>query len=139
VAAGWRSRRQADLAARAVPLLDRGDVAHWGALGVLQLLARIPTEEMDDTVVPDAVGALQAADPHGRLVETLTEYLHSGGAGSATADALHIHRTTLYYRLDRIRRITGLDIDDGDVRLHLQLGLLAERMRRRLGAAPPHP
>lgn len=128
----WGSRRQADLAARAVPLLDAGPVAHWDRLGALQLLARIPAEEMDATFVPEPVRALLAADPDGRLSDTLRQYLRSGGAGSATAAALHIHRTTLYYRLDRIRTITGLDIDDGDVRLQLQLGLLAERMQNLL-------
>jgi DNA-binding PucR family transcriptional regulator len=49
---------------------------------------------------------------------------------------MHIHRTTLYYRLDRIREITGLDIDDGDVRLHLHLGLVAHRMVEQTSREP---
>ena len=81
-----------------------------------------------DGLTNGAVYALLAADPQGRLVETLEAYLREGGAGSAAAKALHIHRTTLYYRLDRVREITGLDLDDGDVRMALQLGLGAHRL-----------
>lgn len=135
VADAWRSRRQAELAARAVPLLGEGPTAFWHRLGVLQVLVRIPPEEADPTLVPPPVAALVAADQHGRLVETLEAYLRTGGSGSATAAALHIHRTTLYYRLDRIREVTGLDIDDGAARLELQLGLAA----RRLPSAPSAP
>lgn len=129
----WQSRHQAVLAARAVPLLDAGPVAHWSELGPLQLLLRIPVRELDATVVPAPVAALVAADPQGRLLTTLEQYLRRGGAGSATAADLHVHRTTLYYRLDRIREITGLDIDDGEVRLHLHLGLAARRLVERVG------
>jgi hypothetical protein len=124
----WLSRRQAELATRAVPVLNQGSVVHWNSLGVLQLLLRIPTTELDPTVVPVPVAALLAADQHGRLVETLEAYLRSGGAGAATASALHIHRTTLYYRLNQLREITGLDIDDGDARTLLQVGLAAHRL-----------
>lgn len=127
----WQSCRQAELSVRAVPVLDLGPVAHWEALGALQLLMRIPDDELDATVVPAPVMALLAADAQGRLAETLDRYLRLGGVGSAAAAALHIHRTTLYYRLDRIREITGLDIDDGDVRLQLYLGLIVSRIRER--------
>jgi sugar diacid utilization regulator len=129
----WRSRDQATLAARAVPLLDAGPVAHWDTLGALQLLLRIPADELDEALVPAPVAALVAADPQGRLLATLEQYLRRGGAGAATAADLHVHRTTLYYRLDRIREITGLDVDDGEVRLHLHLGLVARRLVAGLG------
>lgn len=139
LATAWQSRRQAELAVRAVPVLGPGPIAHWDALGALQLLMRIPAEELDDAFVPAAITALHDADASGRLVDTLEHYLRRGGSGAATAAALHVHRTTLYYRLDRIREITGLDLEDGEVRLHLHLGLVARRMVGRLrgGAGPP--
>ncbi len=33
-----------------------------------------------------------------------------------------MHRTTLHYRLDRVRELTGADLDDGATRLRLHLG-----------------
>ena len=132
----WQSHHQADLAVRAVPILGAGPIAHWGSLGALQLLLRIPAAEMSAAFVPAAITAVREADASGRLVETLERYLRCGGSGAATAATMHIHRTTLYYRLDRIREITGLDIDDGDARLHLHLGLVAHRMVEQTGRDP---
>ena len=38
-----------------------------------------------------------------------------------TAAILGVHRNTVLYRLERIRELTGFDLDDADVRLRLQL------------------
>ncbi len=64
-----------------------------------------------------------ARDSHGRLWETLTSYLDHAGSSPATAAALHIYRTSLYYRLHQIQDITGLDLDKGNDRLFLHLGI----------------
>lgn len=61
---------------------------------------------------------------HGDLVKTLDAYLRHGGNSTRTADALFIHRNSLRYRLARIQALTGLDHDDPDTRLALQIGLL---------------
>ena len=34
-----------------------------------------------------------------------------------------MHRNTVLYRLERVREITGLDLDDANVRLRLHLAL----------------
>lgn len=55
------------------------------------------------------------------LVATLAQYLDCGGSYGDTAAALMIHRSTLRYRLGRIREITELDLNDVDSRLNLHL------------------
>ncbi|WP_328615647.1 helix-turn-helix domain-containing protein [Amycolatopsis sp. NBC_00355] len=55
------------------------------------------------------------------LVATLAQYLECGGSYDDTAAALMIHRSTLRYRLGRIREITELDLNDVDSRLNLHL------------------
>jgi DNA-binding PucR family transcriptional regulator len=40
-----------------------------------------------------------------------------------TAAALNVHRQTVYYRVQRIEQVTGLDLARGDDRLVLHLGL----------------
>jgi DNA-binding PucR family transcriptional regulator len=64
-------------------------------------------------------------DPDRHLARTLRVYLDHGCNGPAASAALHIHRTTLYYRLGRIRELTGLDLDDGRIRLTLHQSLTA--------------
>jgi sugar diacid utilization regulator len=55
------------------------------------------------------------------LVNTLARYLDCGGNYDLTAGSLKVHRSTLRYRLGRIRDITGRDLKDADTRLNLHL------------------
>jgi DNA-binding PucR family transcriptional regulator len=58
------------------------------------------------------------------LVRTLRVYFATGANASEAADRLFLHRNSLLYRLERIQRLTGLDLKDPGARLALQLGLL---------------
>jgi DNA-binding PucR family transcriptional regulator len=49
----------------------------------------------------------------------------------AAAERLHLHRTSLYYRLGRIAELTGRDLADGGARLELHLALKLVRLARR--------
>lgn len=40
---------------------------------------------------------------------------------SEAARLLHIHRTTLLYRLEKIYEMADIDLEDADTRLHLLL------------------
>lgn len=63
----------------------------------------------------------------GDLVRTLTAYLRHGGNRNRTADALYLHRNSLRYRLARIQALAGLDPDDPNARLALQVAVLLMR------------
>jgi len=63
-------------------------------------------------------------DQRGDLLKTLTAYLQHGGNATRTADALYLHRNSMRYRLARIHALAGLDPDDPDDRLALQIALL---------------
>jgi DNA-binding PucR family transcriptional regulator len=68
-------------------------------------------------------------DPaHAPLVDTLEAYLDRAGDAKATAEALSLHRATLYYRLNRIEEITGARLKTGEDRLALHLGLRLARL-----------
>ena len=62
------------------------------------------------------------------LFNTLEIYLDLGGNGVATAEALHIHRSTLNYRLQRITQITEANLSDPMTRLNLQIALKQLRL-----------
>ncbi len=59
------------------------------------------------------------------LALTLKTYFAAGGNASEAADRLFLHRNSMLYRLERIQKLTGLDLKDDRVALALQLGLLA--------------
>lgn len=66
-----------------------------------------------------------------RLIETLDAYLRSGQNLKAAAAALGIHRNTLVYRLEQIRRTTQLDLEDPTRRLRVEAALRFLELRRR--------
>jgi DNA-binding PucR family transcriptional regulator len=75
-------------------------------------------------------GLLDDLDDHDRrhgteYVKTLSVYLGSFGDVRIAADTLHIHANSLRYRLKRLAEIAGLDLEDPDIRLALQLVLAA--------------
>ena len=49
------------------------------------------------------------------LVATLRAYYANGARVDKTAEVLFLHRNSVRYRLDRVRLLTGLDIDRPDV------------------------
>ena len=61
------------------------------------------------------------AHHHTELVMTLSRYLESGGSYDTTSEILLIHRSTVRYRLQRIREITGHDLGVVEDRLNLHV------------------
>jgi PucR-like helix-turn-helix protein len=117
------SNRQAELAAIAGRSLPARTVVRFADLGELAILLQLPLPQFDEDCLPDEVQRLLAYDKDGRTVETVRAFLDHAGSAPDTADALHVHRTTLYYRLERLREATDLDLDDGRTRLTVHLGL----------------
>jgi sugar diacid utilization regulator len=62
------------------------------------------------------------------LLQTLGTFLEADGNVAGTAQRLFTHRHTVYYRLERIRELTGLDVSSSDGREKLSLGLKAMRV-----------
>ncbi|MFC9353343.1 PucR family transcriptional regulator [Arthrobacter sp. NPDC057013] len=122
----WLARRLADtalFASQRQSTTKNAATAFWADLGVDALLLRLPETDLTLDNVPASVRALHEQDRDGKLLHTMLVYLDHGGSISSTANAMHLHRTTLYYRLDQIRKATGLDLDDGRNRLELHIGL----------------
>jgi sugar diacid utilization regulator len=123
-----RSLREAGLALRLRNTLLPGNGAcEYPKLGIFRMLAAIPDLTDVDTFVRDWLGSLLDYDArrNAELVHTLTQYLEHGGNYDATAAELSVHKSTLKYRLQRIRELTGLELNDPDVHFNLQLATRA--------------
>jgi hypothetical protein len=129
------SHRQARIAldgARRDP--DRaGRSAAWTDLGEDRLLYQLPFDSMGPEDLPLPVQRLLAARNAPMLMESLRAYLDAGGNAVEASRRLHVHRSTLYYRLDRATKLAGIDLADGQVQRELHLAL---RVAGLLGAAP---
>jgi sugar diacid utilization regulator len=112
----------------------RDHVTVFDDLGVYQVLATAQGSLSIERFVRKWLGTLMDYDTaHGsQLTETLSEYLERGGNYDATADALFVHRSTLKYRLRRIRTVSGFDLGLADTRFNLQLATRAWRTAQAL-------
>ncbi|MBS8267787.1 CdaR family transcriptional regulator [Halomonas litopenaei] len=80
---------------------------HYDELRLPVLLSPL-SEGWQGEQLREAVERIRDADSHGRLLKTLAMLIEHEGNLSRCADALHVHRNTLRYRLDRIHEITGI-------------------------------
>jgi sugar diacid utilization regulator len=123
-----RSLREASLALRLQKTLLHGSGAcEYPKLGIFRMLAGISDLTDVDAFVREWLGQLIDYDARRKaeLVHTLTQYLEHGGNYDATAAELSVHKSTLKYRLQRIRELTGLELNDPDVHFNLQLATRA--------------
>jgi PucR C-terminal helix-turn-helix domain len=97
------------------------DPESWDTLGAWRLVVEAP-DDLEVAAVHPAAETL-AALPRPDLMSTARTVLDLGGDVAAAAELLHLHRTTLYYRLDRIAELTGVDLRNGRSRTDLQLAL----------------
>ncbi|RXS84439.1 PucR family transcriptional regulator [Streptomyces sp. TM32] len=116
----WREALDAARAVRAEPRL--GPVTRWDAIGAYRMLTTLPKAAPDPVIGPLLTPA------HAELARTAEVFLDCAGQASRTAQVLGIHRQTLYYRLGRVEKLTGLDLGDGEHRLLLHMALKAARL-----------
>ncbi len=127
---GFSGIRRSHAEARQALLLGRrlqgpGHLTLFGELGVYRLIfAAESLPEMRD-LYTQTLGSLITYDRQNNagLVSTLDAFFAANGSPKEAAERLGVHRNTVLYRLDRIRDITGYDLDDASVRMRLQLAL----------------
>lgn len=116
---------------RAVAAGAKLPTTSFDALGAWRLIVTAPEDLTVAELHPAA--ELLRTQPRDELLTTTRTVLDLGGDVAAAAEALHVHRTTLYYRLDRIQELTGVDLRQGEQNTHLQLALWLDAYRRVAG------
>jgi sugar diacid utilization regulator len=126
--------RSFDEAQHALAIRRKAQAPHgviaFDDLGIYRILAVGDEADELQRYVTHWLGRLIEYDrtKHSTLVATLAEYLDQGGSYDLTADALVIHRSTLRYRLRRIRELSGLDLGEVESRLNLHIATRAWRI-----------
>ncbi|MFE0349665.1 PucR family transcriptional regulator [Streptomyces griseoluteus] len=102
---------------------ERYGATFFDELGLYRILGPGSDYQELETFVHEWLGRLIDYDSrhHAAMVETLSRYFDCGGNYDETAESLAIHRSTLRYRLQRIRDIGGHDLADVEDRLNLQV------------------
>jgi sugar diacid utilization regulator len=129
-----RSHHEARLALRMHNAGAASPVVFYERLGSYRLLAEVYDLGAIDRFIEEWLGPLIAYDERhaADLVRTLAAFLEWRGNYDGTAAALFVHRSTLKYRLRRIREVSNRDLKDGDTLFNLQLATRAWSTRQAL-------
>jgi sugar diacid utilization regulator len=127
-----RAAGEALLAANVAQGGSDGALLAFEQTGAYRLLLSAMTENPDELqrFYAETVEPLLAYDEQyeTELVRTLATFLEADGNVAGTAQRLFTHRHTIYYRLERVRELSGLDVSSSDGREKLSLGLKAMRV-----------
>ena len=127
LAGGYQQARSAAQAAAVDPLL--GDSVRYRSIGVYQFLAGGGWQASSPRSV--YFEELEDYDRNNELLPVLELLFDKNGSVQDVAGQLHLHRSSVYNRLSRVRSVIGADPLSGPVRLELHLALKARRWSRR--------
>lgn len=133
--AAEQARTAADLTAALPELRPSQSIDELGGWVLLNSVAADSRTLGDFS--PAAAWLCTSADPSQR--NTIEIYLDCGGQARRACERLHIHRTTLYYRLDNMPAIVRDALDDGMKRSTLHLTLKLIRLWEATGALESTP
>jgi GAF domain-containing protein len=126
-----RMREAADAARIGRSLVAAGGAVSYDALGAYKYLVHLELDQAPHDRYRDSVDKLIDYDRRrdSRLFETLEQFLSDRCSVTASARALYVHPNTVRQRLDRIERVSGLQLPNEDL-LSLELALKLARLHR---------
>jgi sugar diacid utilization regulator len=130
-----QARSLADLRRARGSVLVLPDVAVYEEGGLAEIILGHPDSANLLAYVRRVLGPL-LDDPRfgGELADTLQAYLATGGSPAQAAELLHLHPSSVKYRMRIIRDFVGEHLDNPDHRFELELAL---RVFRTLRAVAP--
>jgi len=98
-------------------------------MGVYRLLSLLAGSPELRKFYYETLGELADHSAHNNeFIATLEAFFEEHGNLTRTAKRLHVHRNTLLYRMDRIKEISRLDLDNPETRLAVHLALRIRRI-----------
>lgn len=137
-----KSYRDAMLALRVGSIFERDKyVMRYDKLGLGRLIYQLPPTLcymfLDEVFVDGAYEMLDS-----ETLQTIIKFFENNLNGSETSRKLFVHRNTLVYRLDKVQKITGLDLRSFDDAVLFKLASMVrtylEKQERNLSAHSSH-
>ena len=111
-------------------ITGRGPITDWADLATYRLLSLFPYSDLRQDDLPVSLLRIIGHDLEFDGPKTLECYLDNGCSIKRSAADLGIHRTTLYYRLQRLSEVGRFEVTDGEALMDLHLGLKLLRLQR---------
>lgn len=123
----YKSYGQAKLIVEKLNNKTGGGVTHYDDLGLYKILSYDGFQGELLEFCTDTIKPLIDYDKtnNAELIKTLGTYFECDGNMKKISEKMYVHYNTIIYRLQKIRDIIGLDLENGDNRLNLQIALKA--------------
>lgn len=105
-------------------------VQHIDEMGVRRILLGWYASESFAEFAHTLLDPLLAQDHDGSLLHTLEVYLDEESSATMAASRLGVHRNTILNRVERLRGLLTVDLDDPDERLAVQLACRVVKLKR---------
>lgn len=104
---------------------SESSVVAFSELGVFRILCKFAERNSMEEFIPKPLLKILKYDKENEadLLKTLEVFLKCNGNASKAAKELFIHYKTILYRLERIKEVAQLDLEDSENRLELEMGL----------------
>lgn len=93
------------------------------------LLSKFTEQNQQQALIHPALAKLKQYDreKNSELYDTLYQYLLNERSVIQSAQAMHVHKNSLMYRLQRIQSIINVNLDDPTIRTYLRLSYLMDK------------
>lgn len=106
-------------------LNGKESITSYSELGVFRMLGQFTNSEELKSFIPPSLQKLLNYQQANKadLLTTLKVFLQCNQNATKTSQLLFIHHKTVVYRIERIKEITGMDFEDAEEMLLVQIGL----------------
>lgn len=122
-----RSFKEAEIALEVGKVFDTEEsIVNYDNLGIARLIYQLPTT-LCETFIKEIFnqGGIESLD-HETLF-TIHKFFENNLNVSETSRKLFVHRNTLVYRLEKIRKLTGLDLREFDHAIVFKIALMVKK------------
>ena len=122
-----RSYKEAQIALEVGKVFENGkEVVNYKKLGIGRIIYQLPTT-LCEVFLQEVFkkGALDSLDRESLV--TIQSFFENSLNVSETSRKLFVHRNTLVYRLDKIKKLTGLDLREFEQAIVFKVGLMVNK------------
>ncbi|WP_455797192.1 PucR family transcriptional regulator [Clostridium butyricum] len=113
---------------------NNGNIYYYHNLGIYSFITQINNDKFLDDYKNRKLKLLEDSDKmqDSSLCETLEAYLANNCNANATAESLFIHRNTMRYRMEKIKKLTNIDFNDISLLLEFRLAFAIKKYRENI-------
>ncbi len=126
-----RAYKEARIALEVGKVFDtERSVVSYDNLGIGRLIYQLPTSLceafLQEVFKKGSLESLESRDDDTQM-KTVRAFFENNLNVSKTAESLYVHRNTLVYRLEKIRKLTGLDLREFDHAVTFKVALMVKK------------